>query len=132
MKGNNVSIVKDLYRKFALQDYEDIRAIFSQKIEWNQMEGFPGGGRYVGADDIFRNVFNGFKDNWASWKAEVEEWLDAGNEVVAIGYYYGVHKYTGKEFKAAFAHRYVLDNGRVIRFDQYTDTHIIAEAMSPG
>lgn len=132
MKDNNVSIVKDLYLKFALQDYEGIRTIFSEKIEWNQMEGFPGGGRYVGADDIFGNVFNGFKDNWAPWKAEVEEWLDAGNEVVAIGYYHGVHKYTKKSFKAAFAHRYVLHNGRVTRFDQFTDTHIIARAMNKG
>jgi len=129
MAANNISVVKDLYQKFALKDYEGIRKIFADKIEWNQMKGFPGGGQYIGADDIFANVFNGFKDNWSSWHAEVEEWLDAGSHIVVIGYYHGVYKLTGKNLKAAFAHRYILENGRIIRFDQYTDTHIIAEAM---
>ncbi len=41
MNVDNVAIIKDLYAKFALQDYEAIRNMFSENIEWNQMDGFP-------------------------------------------------------------------------------------------
>lgn len=129
MNVDNVAIIKDLYAKFDLSDFEGIRSIFSDNIEWNQMEGFPNGGRYFGADEIFNNVFRGFKADWISWKAEVTEWLDAGSHIIVIGYYEGVHKQTNMSMKSSFAHRYMLENGRIVKFNQYADTMVVAQAM---
>ena len=32
-------------------------------------------------------------------------------------------------FQAAFAHVYWVRDGRIVRFEQYTDTHQVVEAM---
>ena len=56
----NLEIVKDLYLFIKKNDLESIRPIFHKNIKWNQMKGFPNGGQYVGADEIFQNVFINF------------------------------------------------------------------------
>src|SRR3712207_4375090 len=53
-----------MYRLFAQRDNEGISELFDPEIEWVQMEGFPRGGRYVGADAIFDGVFAGFREQW--------------------------------------------------------------------
>lgn len=126
---DNVAIVKELYTLFATRDHAGIRAIFAPAIEWQQMEGFPNGGVYHGADEIFAKVFDGFRDNWTAWRAVVKEYIDGGNDVFAIGYYDGVYKETGLSFKADFAHRYTLQDGLITKFTQYTDTYLVAKAM---
>jgi len=125
----NVDIIKHLYQLFATKDNEGVRAIFAPAIEWSQMEGFPNGGTYIGADAIFKNVFAGFREHWTVFNTIVTEYMDAGNAVIAIGYYEGTYKQTGRSVKAAFAHHYQLEAGKITRFTQYTDTYLIARAM---
>lgn len=128
---SNVDTVRRLYDAFALRDAPTIRRLFHPDIEWVQNEGFPGGGRHVGADAVLNDVFATFRAEWAEWKAVVTQWLDAGATVIAIGEYRGTHKATGKSTVAAFAHVYDLREGRIVRFRQYTDTAKVAEAMTP-
>lgn len=129
---NNLEIVKRLYTAFSARDTDSIRQIFDPEIEWIQNDGFPGGGRYIGVDAVLKDVFAKFRSDWDTWQAIVEEWLDAGNTIVALGEYRGTHKSTGKSTKAAFAHVYRLKDGRIFRFQQYTDTLKVAEAMQPS
>lgn len=126
---SNVQTVQRLYDAFARRDADTIRRLFHPDIEWIQNEGFPGGGRHVGADAVLNDVFAKFRVEWAEWKAVVVEWLAAGPTVIAIGEYCGTHKVTGRSAVAAFAHVYDLREGRIVRFRQYTDTAKVAEAM---
>ena len=57
-------------------------------------------------------------------------WLDAGVSVVALGEYRGVNKTTGKSMQSAFAHAYWIRDRRIVRFQQYADTLMVAQAMS--
>jgi ketosteroid isomerase-like protein len=127
--SKNEQIVRDLYDAFARRDNEAIRGLMAPEIEWVQMPGFPNGGTYVGADAIFEGVFSGFRKDWKEWKAVVTEWLDAGPDIIAIGYYAGIHGSTARSCHAGFAHRYTVRNGLILRFEQYTDTRAVAEAM---
>ena len=127
---SNLSIIQDLYRHFANKDTEKIRALFDENIEWSQMEGFPNGGHYIGFDQIQANVFQGFSDHWTGWKAEVSDFIDAENDIIAVGTYSGTYNNTGKFVEAAFIHHYQVVEGKVKKFVQYTDTHLIAEAMT--
>lgn len=126
---SNIDTITALYEHFAKKDNESIRQLFDDAIEWTQMEGFPNGGQYVGADEIFAKVFQGFRDNWVEWKAVVTEYISAEDSVFAIGYYEGVYGATKKQVKADFVHRYMLSGGKVVRFQQYTDTYLIAQTM---
>lgn len=69
------------------------------------------------------------RSEWEGWQARVDRWLDAGEAIVALGAYHGTHKETGKSMQSAFAHVYWVREGRIVRFEQYTDTVQVAEAM---
>ncbi|MEA5503979.1 nuclear transport factor 2 family protein [Halotia wernerae UHCC 0503] len=126
---SNLEIVKSLYTAFQERDTKTVLEIFDPQIEWIQNEGFPGGGRYIGAEAVLKNVFAKFRLDWEVWQAVVEEWLDARDRIVALGEYRGTYKSTGKSTTAAFAHVYKFKNGRIFKFQQYTDTFKVAEAM---
>lgn len=126
---SNLAIVQSLYEAFAARDRDRILEIFDPEIEWIQNEGFPGGGRHVGAEAVLNDVFAKFRVDWETWQVVVDRWLDAGEAIVALGEYHGTHKATGRSMKAAFAHVYWIRSGRIVRFEQYADTLKVAEAM---
>ena len=49
--------------------------------------------------------------------------------VVALGDYSATCKATGKSFKAPFAHVWKLQHGKVVVFQQFTDTALQRQAM---
>ena len=120
--------VRRMYAAFAAKDRDEILRLFDPRIVWVQNAGFPGGGAHVGAEAVFE-VFAGFRRNWEGWTAEVAEWLEAGDTVVAIGEYAGTYKATFRPMRAAFAGVYDVRDGRIVRFRQFTDTAKIAEAV---
>jgi uncharacterized protein len=125
----NIETVKRMYELFATKDNEAIRQIFDENIQWNQMKGFPGGGQYIGADAVFEKVFAVFSQNWANWKATITRYIDSGDGVFVIGCYEGTYHTTGRYMKADFACEYKIRHGKITEFNQYTDTHLIAQAM---
>ena len=127
----NLEIVQRMYAAFADRDRATILELFHPQIEWVQNEGFPGGGRYVGAEAVLNDVFAKFRAEWSDWRAVVDDWLDAGDTIIALGQYRGTFRATGRSTTAAFAHVYRLGAGRIVRFQQYTDTLKVAEAMQP-
>jgi len=126
----NAGVVRDLYAAFARKDAATIRRLLHPDVEWIQCAGFPGGGRWKGVDAVFEKVFGALGSAWRDWRAEVDELLDAGSEIVAIGRYVGTHAATGKAMTAVFAHVYRVESGRVTRFRQFTDTAVIARAAT--
>jgi ketosteroid isomerase-like protein len=132
LASSNLEIVQGLYKAFEAQDRDQILAIFDPEIEWIQNEGFPGGGRYVGAETVLDEVFARLGRDWKAWQADVGRWLVAGESIVALGAYQGTHRTTGRSMTAAFAHVYWLYDGRVVRFEQYADTAKVAAACGDG
>ncbi|MEZ5016568.1 MAG: nuclear transport factor 2 family protein [Flavipsychrobacter sp.] len=126
----NLETIKELYQNFSAKNTEAIRELFADDISWKQMEGFPNGGHYIGADAIFKNVFAGFGENWTGWSASIDEFVATGDDVFAIGKYSGTYNKTQKSMEAAFIHRYRLSDGKVKQFVQYTDTQLVANAMN--
>jgi ketosteroid isomerase-like protein len=58
-----------------------------------------------------------------------EEILDAGDKVVSRGRYHGAYKKTGTKISAQFVHVWKLSDGKILRFQQYTDTLQVTKAM---
>lgn len=126
---SNVEIIRELYDAFSRRDTDTIRDLMHPQIEWVQTQGFPGGDRYVGPDEVFDKVFAPFREQWTEWGADVDDYLDAGDRVIALGFYRGVYKATGKRMEASFAHVYTLHDGRITAFVQYADTAMLRDAM---
>ena len=79
--ANDPAVISEvLHRALALSampadgDREQIRAIFDPDIEWFQNEGFPGGGRYIGAETVITDVLGRLGEDWEGWRAEVDRW----------------------------------------------------------
>ncbi len=126
---NNVELIKNLYQAFAAGDIPAVLQSFDENIEWTEAEGFPYGGTYRGGTAILENVFVKLATEWNDFKAEPDEFLDAGEKIVALGNYSGIYKTTGKSMNVPFAHVWTLENGKVKKFVQYTDTLKVSEAL---
>ena len=128
--SDNVTVVRELYRAFSEKDETALREVLHPDVEWVQCRGFPGGGHHHGIEDVLEKVFRSLRQDWNDWRAEVEEYLDAIKSVVVLGHYAGTHSVTNRSMKAVFAHVYDVDNGRITRFRQFTDTHELVKAAS--
>lgn len=126
-----IETVQAMFAAFREKDAEGIRRVMHPEIEWIQNAGFPGG-HWRGVDDVLGNAFTRLRTEWTDWRADVTEWLEAGESVVAIGVYRATHNATGKAMEAAFAHVYEVRDGRVVRMRQFTDTLMVERAARPG
>jgi ketosteroid isomerase-like protein len=85
MKGflqmTNLTLVERFYSAVSQGDSETIRRSLSPDIEWVQTEGFPNGKTYQGIDDVFKELFPMFSQEWHQWRSDVHEYCDAGTKL---------------------------------------------------
>jgi uncharacterized protein len=132
MSQDNIAVIRGMYESFSTGDVTSILDQMHQHIEWCQAENFIYADRspYRGPQAVLEGVFMRLASEWADFKVMPEEWLDAGNHIVVLGIYSGRHKESGKEVRAQFAHIWGVTHGRVVRFQQYTDTKQFADAIA--
>ncbi|MEW6144423.1 MAG: nuclear transport factor 2 family protein [Thermodesulfobacteriota bacterium] len=131
MSKENVRVIHNIYEAFNNGDYSSVMAALDPQVEWRMAENFI----YTGAKPKVgpQAVLEGFKriaEDWEDFTVSPEAVHDAGNAVVAEGYYTGTHRKSGKEVRAQFAHFYKLRGGRVTEFQQYTDTAQFRDAVA--
>ncbi len=129
MSQENLDVIRGLYDSFGRGDVPAVLSQMDAAIEWREAENFIYADRnpYVGPQAVLEGVFMRLGSEWEDFTVRPEEWLDAGHHVVVLGTYTGRHKETGKEVRAQFAHVWGVRGGRVVRFQQYTDTKQFAE-----
>ncbi len=125
---SNVDLVRSLYAAFASGDVDSVLSALDDRVEWTEAEGFPHGGTYVGRQAVLERVFAPLVHDWTGFAADMTEFLDAGDDVVAIGRYRGTYKPTGRQFDAEGAVVWTLRDGKVTRFRQYVDTAALHRA----
>uniref|UniRef100_UPI003F26CDC8 nuclear transport factor 2 family protein n=1 Tax=Rhizobium sp. F40D2 TaxID=3453141 RepID=UPI003F26CDC8 len=86
-------------------------------------------GTYVGPQEGLRHVFQALGEAFDDYTFKLERLLHAGDDVIAIGDYSGTHRQTGKSFKARVVHAWRVADGKIRRFEQFTDTLRVAESM---
>lgn len=124
MSEQHVNIVRGTYEAFGRGDIAGVLATLHAQIEWREAENFiyADGNPYIGHNAVLEGVFVRLGTEWDDFAASPTEILDAGETVVAHGYYSGTYKKTGKQVRAQFAHLFTFRDGTVAKFQQYTDT----------
>jgi ketosteroid isomerase-like protein len=124
MSQSNIEIVRGLYEAFARGDGPAVLAKMDAGIVWNEAENFPYADRnpYVGPTAVAEGVFFRLATEWDKFEAVPDEFLDAGDSIVALGHYKATYKATGSALHAQFAHIWRLRDGKITSFQQYTDT----------
>ncbi|MBK9155188.1 MAG: nuclear transport factor 2 family protein [Chloracidobacterium sp.] len=125
----NGDIIRGLYEAFGRGDVPAVLGALDEHIEWTEAEGFPYGGTFIGPQSVLENVFMKLGTEWENWSAEPSKIVDGGDEVVALGTYTGKYLATGKSISVPYAHAWTLRDGKAIRFQQYTDTAVVAESL---
>jgi len=130
---NNITVIDNLYKAFAVGDIPAVLGGMDANIVWNEAEGnaYADGNPYIGPDAVLNGVFArvvGEHEYFTLEDIQLHEM--SNNQVLATLRYDAKHKETGKMFNAQAAHLWTLKDGKVVAFQQYVDTKQLDDAMS--
>jgi len=125
-------VVDGLYKSFAAGDIPTALASMDAGIVWNEAEGFPYADRnpYIGPEAVLNGVFARIGAEWEYWNlTDIQLHEMSNNMVLSTLRYKGKHKTTGKVIDSQTAHLFTLKDGKIVAFQQFTDTKQAAEAI---
>jgi ketosteroid isomerase-like protein len=126
----NLEIIKSTYEgKNSEENGKNLQKYLTPKSQWTEADGFPYAGTYQGFDEIVKNVFSRLGNEWINYTFVPEDYVASGNKVIAYGTYTGTYKATMKSFTARVAHVWVLENEKIITFEQFVDSQTVVQAM---
>jgi ketosteroid isomerase-like protein len=126
---SNLNIIADHYAASSRQDIPAMMADLAEDVQWTEMAGFPCAGTYIGAANIIQGVFEVLGRDWQNYTFTLERLIDGAETIVGIGDYHAIHRISGKKMQARVVHIWQLAGGKVRRFEQFTDTLKVAQAM---
>jgi ketosteroid isomerase-like protein len=131
MSEESVNVVRGMYEAFGRGDIPAVIAALDPRVEWWEAENYiyADGNPYVGPQAVLEGVFMRIGEEWEGFEVSPEEVLDAGETVVGRGYYSGTYKRNGERVRAQFAHLFTFRGGKVVKFQQYTDTAQFRQAV---
>ena len=128
---HNRTIVETAYANFARGDVAAFLDILDPGVMWVAPEGYPYAGTYVGPDDLMEGLIARIGAEWDNYSVVTNTYVAEGDRVVALGYYSGTYKATGRSVEAPFAHVWQFVDGKVVSFRTYTDGPPWQRAVSP-
>ena len=126
-----VETIKAAYAAFGRNDPSVLFAAMDPAIKWYEAEGNPLADRnpYIGPQAVGEGVFARLLAAIDNFTAVPSTFIDGGDHVVVLGRYGGTMKGTGATLDSPFCHVYRFHAGKVVTFEQYTDTAQWARLM---
>lgn len=130
MSQANIELIQRVYAAFNRADIPAVLDEFSPNVRWIAADHSPLADHspYCGLAAVREGVFLRISQNFERLTVRVDEIFAAEDRVVALGYYDGLLKSKAKSFQAQVAHLWTIAAGKVVKFQQYVDTHQLAEA----
>lgn len=129
---SNTAIVDKLYQSFAAGDIPAALATMDANIVWNEAESFPYADKnpYIGPEAVLNGVFARIGEEWEYWNlTDIQLYEMSNNRVLSTLRYQAKHKKTGKVINSQTAHLFTLKDGKIVTFQQFTDTKQAADAI---
>ena len=129
---SSVRTIQAAYAALANDDPSVLFGAMAPGIEWYQAEGNPlaDGNPYVGAQAVGEGVFGRLLAAIDGFTAVPDRFIDGGPDgVIALGRYGGTMKHSGAKLDAPFCHVFRCEGGRIVSFQQYTDSAQWARLM---
>ena len=128
----NLALIRATYEGPSEENGKHLMAALAPDATWTEAAGFPYAGTYTGPAEIFDQVFRRLASEWVGYKADVHTYLADGDRVAAFGVYSGTYAKTGKSMRATFAHLYRLRDGKILSMEQYVDSAMVQQAITPN
>jgi ketosteroid isomerase-like protein len=132
MAQDNLETIRGLYAALARGDVPSVVETLDAQVEWNEAENFIYADRnpYVGPQAVLDGVFMRLGAEWDGFSAATEQLVGSGDTVIGLGRYRANCKATGRSVNAQFVHVFTLKDGKIVRFQQYTDTAQFRDAVA--
>ena len=126
----NAELVQRAYGNFKNGDIPAVLDLLSDGVKWliPGPESAPPSGSWQGREQVGR-FFEALSGSQEPRQFEPREFVAQGDKVVALGHYLWHVESTGREWESDFAHVFSVRDGKIARFQEYTDTAAIAEAF---
>jgi ketosteroid isomerase-like protein len=113
--SRNVELLKRVYEAWNLGAFETIRDYIDPAVEFREAPEFPGGGSHRGVDELGAAMANRF-DAWDKILFEPEEFVENGDEVLAVVRVLTRGKATGIETERVIFHLVTIRDDRILRW----------------
>jgi len=119
----NLEIIRRGYDAFGHGDIDTLLSLFDEQIEWITPgpADLPTAGRRTGRQQVGQ-FFQTLADVLEIQRFEPSNFVAQGDQVIVTGTDTARVKTTGKMLEGTWAHVFTLKNGKVARFQEYTDT----------
>jgi uncharacterized protein len=111
MSEENVEVVRRAFEAYERGDVEAMLEEVDQEVQWKQIEEpAPVYGR-----DGVREAVQRWDETWDNLRAEVDEYIDAGDCVIALIRFRGLGRRSGVPVEMGSYHVFTVRNGKVAR-----------------
>ena len=128
---DNVAVVRGVYEAFAKGDVSKLLEVLDEKIEWHEAEHvtYWPGSAFIGPQAVLEGVIARIPNDFDGFSIDVERIIGSGDTVLVEGRYRGTVRATGQPLDAQVAHVWDFRDGKVVHWQQYTDTWQFAQLM---
>jgi ketosteroid isomerase-like protein len=129
MSQENVDTIREVFDRFNRADDDRlIDDLFDPAAVWHSRTDEPDTGIYRGAEAI-KEMSRMWRGMFEDWRAEPEEFIDAGEFVVVPGWLCGRGRESGAEVREPYAWVYRLRGGKVAEVWEHRDRREALEAV---
>lgn len=115
--AENTEVVNGAYESFGKGDIPGLVESVDGSVQWDSTESLPQGGSYSGQDGVVQ-FFEAVGGAWDGLEVEIEEVVESGDKVVAVGSAKGELKGSGSA-GYGFVHVFELSGGKIVRFREF-------------
>lgn len=120
----NIKLLKSFYEAASHGDFGPARHALDPDVEWIEpdVKGLWCSGTHRGVDAVWKEVIGPTGEKFENFRVSMKKFYAIGDHVIAIGYFHGRAKTTGKRLDVPTAQVCTLRNGKIVRFEGFHDT----------
>ncbi len=127
----SIELVALVYESLRTRNIQKLQEIVTKDVTWNVTEGFPYSGVYTGLDSVLRGFYRRLSSGLDKFGTEKIKWIDAGQNVIVLGYYLMTAKGEAEEHRVRFAHIWGIEDGKITGVWQVADTAKVPPNFQP-
>jgi ketosteroid isomerase-like protein len=115
MSQANVEVIRRANAAFNAGDLEALEETCSPEIEWRDLQHAPDAPEVVHGIEAVRRIWSDWLDSFPDLRADVSEYVDAGDTVICVVHWHGSGKGSDAPFDLHTADVFELEDGMVAR-----------------
>lgn len=126
---NNLTIIDNLYKAFATGDMPAVLGAMDENIVWNEADGnkYADGNPYIGPNAVLEGVFARIGAEHEYFKVKDIQLHEMSDNKILATVRYDAKWKNGGSYDAQAAHFWTLKDGKIVAFQQYVNTKLLAE-----